>query len=142
MTCLPDVNVWVALAVAEHVHHKPAREWFETVLGDTLAFCRVTQMGLLRLLTNPRVMAGDALTAARAWDLLEAFYSDSRILFAAEPPGLECAWRAATRQRHRAGPNFWTGAYLAAFASTAGHQLVSFDQGFSRFAGLRVRILP
>ncbi len=59
MTFLPDVNVWVAIAVAEHEHHDRAARWLESTHGHSLAFCRVTQMGFLRLLTNVHVMKGD-----------------------------------------------------------------------------------
>jgi predicted nucleic acid-binding protein len=45
MTCLPDVNVWLALTVAEHVHHAAATQWFETLEREQIAFCRVTQTG-------------------------------------------------------------------------------------------------
>jgi hypothetical protein len=140
MICLPDVNVWVALAVAEHVHHRTAKLWFDSIQNDSIVFCRVTQMGFLRLLTNPRVMAEDALTPSRAWRARVAFYEDSRILFAPEPPGLEPSWRALTRPR-APGANFWTDAYLAAFASAAGHTLVTFDRGFPRFDKLKLRLL-
>jgi len=140
MTCLPDVNVWVALAVAEHVHHRAAKAWLDAAQDDTVAFCRVTQMGFLRLLCNPRAMAEDVLTPARAWRALDAFCVDSRILIAAEPPGLEASWRALTTPR-APGANFWTDAYLAAFASAAGHTLITFDKGFRRFDKLRLRLL-
>jgi hypothetical protein len=140
MTCLPDVNVWVALAVAEHVHHAAARLWFDSIQNDSIVFCRVTQMGFLRLLTNPRVMAADALTPSRAWRALDAFYQDSRILLAPEPPGLEPSWRALTRPR-APGANFWRDAYLAAFALAGGHTIVTFDKGFGRFDKLKLRLL-
>ncbi len=140
MTCLSDVNVWLALAVAEHVHHRAAKLWFDGAQNDSIAFCRVTQMGFLRLLTNPRAMGEDAVAPARAWRLLNSFYEDSRILFAAEPPGLEASWRALTKPRDP-GANFWTDAYLAAFASAAGHTLVTFDKGFRGFDDLKLRLL-
>ena len=132
MTYLPDINVWVALAVAEHSHHSAARVWFEAAEGDMIAFCRVTEMGLLRLLTNLRVMGEDTLKPARAWSVLDGFYQDARILFAAEPRGLEPSWRALTAKRS-SGTNFWTDAYLAAFGSAAGYTVVTFDRGFSAF---------
>jgi len=47
---LPDVNVWIALAAEGHVHHVPAREWFPAQPDASIAYCRITQMGLLRLL--------------------------------------------------------------------------------------------
>ncbi len=40
-------------------HHQPATRWWRQELlpaDDRAAFCRVTQLGLLRLLTNDRVM--------------------------------------------------------------------------------------
>ena len=38
--------------------------------------------------------------------------------------------------RARSARDFWTDAYLAAFAKCAGLRLVSFDAGFSRYPGL------
>src|SRR5579859_3518467 len=55
---LPDVNVRIALAAEGHVHHLPARDWFTAQSNASVAFCRITQMGLLRLLTNSKVMGG------------------------------------------------------------------------------------
>src|SRR5436190_7727155 len=48
----PDVNIWLAAAWARHSKHKLAKGWIDEETG-ALAFCRVSQMGLLRLLTNP-----------------------------------------------------------------------------------------
>jgi toxin-antitoxin system PIN domain toxin len=140
MTCLPDVNVWLALTVAEHVHHAAATQWFEAPEHQRIAFCRVTQMGFLRLLTNPRVMADAMLSPERAWSLLDALLRDSRIFFSAEPPGLETFFRESTRRRQR-GANFWTDAYLSAFASAAGFTIVTFDTGFDRYKDIRLRLL-
>jgi uncharacterized protein len=140
MTCLPDVNVWIALAIGEHVHHKPAKEWFESSDNMQIAFCRVTQMGFLRLLTNPRVMAGDTMSAARAWKLFDALCQDSRVRFAPEPPALESKWRDFTRHR-RQGANFWTDAYLAAFAAASNLTVVTFDAAFAHQTGGALRLL-
>ena len=52
MTYLPDVNVWIALAADKHIHHSVARSWFTKVQDEKLAFCRITQLAFLRLLTN------------------------------------------------------------------------------------------
>jgi len=40
-----------------------------------------------------------------------------------------------------ASPRLWTDAYLAAFASSGGYRLVSFDRDFAQFEGLNVRLL-
>jgi predicted nucleic acid-binding protein len=53
-TCLPDVNVWIAIAANRHEHHATARQWFDTV-SVPVCFCRITQMLFLRLLTNAKV---------------------------------------------------------------------------------------
>jgi len=137
---LPDVNLWVALTVAEHVHHETAVKWVDTVLDDAIAFCRVTQLGFFRLLTNERVMAEDVFTAERAWRLVEQIRQDHRITFASEPFDIEPSWRTFTKA-HKTGANFWTDSYLAAFAQAGGHTLVTFDRGFSKYRKLSMQIL-
>ncbi len=51
MTYLPDINVWIALAAEKHIHHPAARYWFANLHDERLTFCRLTQLGFLRLLT-------------------------------------------------------------------------------------------
>ena len=140
MSFLIDVNVWVALAVGEHVHHAAAEEWLDQVTTERIAFCRVVQMGLLRLLTNPHVMGKDICSAASAWAVLDSFAADSRVVFAVEPDGLVQAWRETARDTH-SGVNFWTDAYLAAFAAAAGYTLVTFDRGFTRYKDIKLELL-
>jgi predicted nucleic acid-binding protein len=65
---LPDVNVWIALAAEGHVHHVPARDWFTAQADASVAFCRITQMVLLRLLTNSNVMGRAPRTIVQAWE--------------------------------------------------------------------------
>ena len=137
---LPDVNVWIGLAVIEHAQHRQALRWFESTSGDTLAFCRVTQMGFLRLLTNPHVMKSDALTPQAAWRCLDRVYQETAPIFAPEPTLLETAWRGITSDP-KPGPNPWTDAYLAAFAQLSGFTFVTFDRGVPRFKKTSLRIL-
>jgi predicted nucleic acid-binding protein len=64
----PDINVWVALTYEGHVHHTAAAAWFAELPSDlTLAFCRFTQLGLLRLLTSASVMGDEVMTQPQAW---------------------------------------------------------------------------
>jgi len=67
MIYLPDVNVWIALTSDQHVHHVAAKRWMQNLEADKLSFCRITELGFLRLLTNHHVMGRDALTPAQAW---------------------------------------------------------------------------
>lgn len=139
MNYLIDVNVWVALALIGHVHHAVAREWFGRLESDRLVFCRVTQKGLLRLLTNPRVMGDNVLSAAGAWRIYDSLCADDRVQYAAEQPHLEEHWREMTQ--HHTSPNFWTDAYLSAFAQAGNYTIVTFDRGFTRHRRTHVRLL-
>jgi toxin-antitoxin system PIN domain toxin len=115
MICLPDVNVWIALTSDRHIHHSIATRWLDNSEDLQLVFCRITEMGFLRLLTNPHVMVEDVLDAQAAWSVYEAWRSDQRVAFMPEPPGFSARWREAS-SRITTGPNTWTDAYLAAFA--------------------------
>src|SRR5262249_4967336 len=114
---LPDVNVWLALIFNAHVHHPSALAWIRSLSGDVAYFCRVTQMGFLRLANNPKVFPNDAVSAAAAWQLYDTTRSDPRVSFAVEPVGLESAWRQFTGGQ-QFSPKLWNDAYLAAFALT------------------------
>jgi toxin-antitoxin system PIN domain toxin len=140
MMFLPDVNVWLALAFASHVHHNVAKNWFDGLPTDVCSFCRMTQQGFLRLATNPRVVKADAVTLPQAWGMYDAFLADPRVAFSNEPPGVERLWRGYT-QSQTFTPNVWNDAFLAAFAEAAGYELVTFDKGFTRYANLRCTIL-
>lgn len=126
-TFLPDVNVWLALASGRHVHASICSAWLSSVEDGGVAFCRVTQMGLLRLLTHESVMGTDVLSSRAAWRLYRTMLTDERIHFAPEPFSVEDEWRKGTMQE-RPTPKLWTDAYLIAFARTAGMQLVTLDR--------------
>ncbi len=137
-TCLTDVNVWLALATDRHVHHAAATAWFRSLPEEGAVFCRVTQMGLLRLLANRAVMGEDVLSPAVAWGRYALLRRDWRVGFAPEPLGFEQRWIALMTQ---AGGASWTDAYLAAFALGHGYSLASFDGGFRRWKELRFHLL-
>jgi toxin-antitoxin system PIN domain toxin len=88
---LPDVNVMLALASRRHVHHAPAVGWLDTTGEGETSSCRVTQMGLLRLLTNRRALGADVLEMAEAWSVYHRMTADSRIQLLAEPAGIQQA---------------------------------------------------
>jgi toxin-antitoxin system PIN domain toxin len=140
---LADVNVWLATLVAEHPHHEVAVDWWRNDLleaGDRLAFCRVTQLGLLRLLTNDRVMGRQRKSVVAAWSVYRDLLSLPMVVFAPEPEGTE-ELLAEHCLLGGESPGVWTDAYLAAFARAGGLGLVTFDRGFRRYAGLDLRVL-
>ncbi len=140
MISLPDVNVLLALLAAGHTDHASAHEWFETRAPDSVGICRVTQMGLLRLLTNPKVMPSGVYPINRAWDIANEILADKRAFLEYEPPELEATWIGMMRHK-TVGPSSWTDAYLAAFAKQCNYEMVTFDRGFRRWTGLTLAVL-
>jgi hypothetical protein len=131
LSLFPDVNVWIALTYERHAHHFAARNWFEALERDVrLFFCRFTQIGFLRLLTNEAVMGPDGVMGqAEAWKVYDRWIEDERVLFVDEPRGLEPSFRSMSQLR-RPAPKDWADSYLAAFAMASGMTLITFDQGF------------
>ena len=140
---LPDINFWLAIDIAAHQHHQSALAWFTQHLGEPLIFCRNTQQGYLRLLTNPapRGAGGFAVNMAQAWQHYDQFLSNPSIRFEAEPIGIESVWRQYT-QGKTFSPKLWNDAYLAAFVKQRDYNLVTFDQGFQNYPGLKLTLLP
>jgi toxin-antitoxin system PIN domain toxin len=137
---LPDVNVWLALIAEGHRHHAVARTWFSQQTGDSVAFCRITHVGLLRLLTNPHVVPLATAIIQLAWDRIEQLRTDRRVVFSPETQAIEPIWRDLMTRRG-VGPSAWTDAYLAAFAMCHGHSLVTFDTDFHRWPMLDTILL-
>ncbi len=137
---LPDVNFWLALAIDSHVHHSTAQNWFDGRSSDECLFCRTTQQGFLRLVTNPKVVDLAAVTLAEAWQVYDTMLGDSRVCFVREPAGLEPIWQGYT-QRQSFSPKIRNNAFLAAFAQAAGYELVTFDKGFTRYTNVNCTFL-
>ena len=125
----PDINVWLALAAPEHVHAAIAKRWWERETG-TIAFCRLTQLGFLRLMTTAAAMDGKPLTIAEAWRVYDRFYEDDRVTLISEPPEVEVRFREKATGRN-VSPKVWADAWLLAFAQTAEGVLVTFDKALS-----------
>ncbi|HWY20946.1 MAG TPA: TA system VapC family ribonuclease toxin [Candidatus Acidoferrum sp.] len=127
----PDVNVWIALTYGGHVHHNPAKAWFEQLeMEARICFCRFTQLSLLRLLTTEAVMGADeVMTQSQAWQTYDRWLSDGRVVFLEESPNLDAAFRSLSDQCSPS-PKTWSDSYLAAFAAVSDLRLVTFDRGF------------
>jgi predicted nucleic acid-binding protein len=93
-----------------------------------LAFCRLTQLGLLRLLTTKVVMGDEVMTQPQAWAAYDQWLQDPRVEFLDEPTALEARFRSLTRLRQPATKD-WADSYLAAFATVGQLTLVTFDRG-------------
>ena len=137
---LVDANVWLAMAVDGHVHHVVATNWFDLQADGTCAFCRITQLALLRHLTNPKIMGPDVQTQAEAWQAFDAFTADPRVVYFDEPAGLGAAFKSLT-QLPRPAHKQSTDAFLAAFATTLNSAVVTFDADLTAFPGISVTLL-
>ncbi|MCL4504860.1 MAG: PIN domain-containing protein [Chloroflexi bacterium] len=141
MPSLCDINVLLAICHADHSHHDTALHWLDGVeAASGIAVCRVSQIGLLRLLNNPAVMLGQARDVKAAWHDYDIMMSDERFVFVNEPYSLEDTLRRIMRSS-LISPRLWQDAYLAAFAIAAGIQFVSFDRGFRQFGNLDLLLL-
>ena len=70
MIALLDVNILVALAWPNHVHHEAAHGWFDAERRHGWATCPVSESGFVRLSSNPTAV-GEAKTPAEAIALLQ-----------------------------------------------------------------------
>ena len=132
---LPDVNVWLALAAPDHVHHDRAVAYWRNESLPAMVFCRTTMLGFVRVSSSPRFMDGQPLTPIAAWNAWQKLCDVPGITLAPEPPGCDghlAGWVGSSLVSSR----LWTDAWLAAFAVAGNYRLVSFHSDFSRFAGL------
>lgn len=135
MADLVDTNVWVPLSVPAHPHHLRARHYWEQEAGAEQAFCRVTSLALLRLLSDERVFRDNALDSEGTWHVLRRWLSTPGVFYLEEPSGLDELLSHWSTELDVRGPG-WTDAYLAALAIASGTRLVSFDSDFARYPGL------
>ena len=61
---LLDVNVLVALFDPDHIHHDVAHEWFAVHRSAGWATCPMTELSLVRILSNPTYWQGAERSAA------------------------------------------------------------------------------
>jgi len=85
---LADANVWLAVAFSDHLHHAKAKAWFDSQGENSSAFCRITQMALLRHLTNSKIMGQFVQSQRDAWGNYQQLANDPRVVFLAEPTSL------------------------------------------------------
>jgi toxin-antitoxin system PIN domain toxin len=67
---LLDVNVLLALAWPNHMHHGEAHRWFQQHRHKGFATCPLTQLGFVRSSSNPK-FTKDAVPPATALELLD-----------------------------------------------------------------------
>lgn len=148
---LPDINVWLALAVQEHPHHAAAKNyWDETLLAmrstpnvapQKIYFCRNTMLGLVRLLCQPKVVGKGALALPAAWSVYQGFRALGFIDMLADPVECDVQIQTLLTAQAELPARLWTDAYLAALAQSSNARLLTFDRDFERFKLPRYKLL-
>jgi len=114
------------------MHSDAAWSWFSRQEDNRFFFCRLTQLGLLRLLATSAVMGTDVRTIGGAWKVFDRWLEDSRVGIRQEGFELDAAFRAATRSVSRlSSPKALGDCYLLAVSQAAGATLVTFDRGLA-----------
>ena len=128
---LPDVDVLLALLWPRHQSHAAAHAWFATSGQRSWATNALTQLGVLRLLTNPALTQG-AVSAGTALGVLsEATAHPGHEFWPLDhqfPAALKLL--AAKVRRHQQ----WTDAVLLWQAMERDGLLVSFDAAIKDLA--------
>ena len=126
MISLLDVNVLVALAWPNHVHHEAAHRWFRRARSQGWATCPLTQTGFVRVSSNERVLP-DARPPAEVLAVLEKITDVPGHVFWSDDISL-CASEFVSRKR-LVGYRQVVDAHLLALALSRGGLLATFDRG-------------
>lgn len=126
VTSLLDVNVLVALAWPQHVHHESAHAWFGRRGRQPWATSPLTQLAFVRVSSNAKIIQ-DAVSPREAMGLLRKltalpghrFWADD-----ADPTG-QTVFDSVALVGHRQV----TDAYLLALCAARSGRLATFDHG-------------
>lgn len=126
MTYLPDVNVLIALAWPNHVHHAAAWTWFEAHQEEGWATCLLTEAGFVRVSCNPLVVH-HTVTPLDAIGVLERLTQlGSHVFWPLDQPIVRLADSVGVRLQ---GYRQITDAVLLATAMQRHGQLATLDGG-------------
>jgi len=120
------VNVLVALAWPNHVHHSRAISWFSDNHGDGWATCPVTETGFVRVSSNSRVIP-EARTPGQAIALLREIRRQRGHVFWSDD--VSPATPDAAAFERVVGYRQVTDAHLLTLAMRKGGRLATFDRG-------------
>ena len=129
---LLDINILTALLWPTHEHHEAAHRWFGSRATAPWATCSLTQLGFVRIISNP-AFSRDALSPTEALALIgenlahpaHQFWTESLQL----PPAVK------VMEPRLQGYRQLTDAYLLALAHRRKGVLATFDRGLRTLAG-------
>ena len=134
---LVDANVLLYAVNRDASHHEEARRWLDHALSgrDTVGFSWIALLAFLRLATRiglfpAPLSAGEALDRVDAW-----LAAPSAVVL--EPTADHAQIVRRLLEESGTGGNLVNDAHLAALAIEHRCGIVSFDNDFSRFSGVR-----
>ena len=129
MIALLDVNVLVALAWPNHVHHDAAHAWFSEQRLNGWATCPLTEAGFVRISCNPAAVR-QTVTPSDAVGLLQSLRRQGSHSF--WPLEISMAELPDDILARIQGYRQITDAVLLAEATRRGGQLATLDSGLAR----------
>ena len=132
-TALLDVNILTALLWPAHEHHSRVHRWFGRRGDAGWATCSLTQLGFVRIVSNP-AFSRDALSPAGAVELLAMNLSHRAHEFWAESLQVPTALKGM--EAGLQGYKQLTDAYLLALANRRSGVLATFDRGVRDLVGV------
>lgn len=120
---LLDVNVLVALGWPNHRHHRVAKGWFAEEGKHGWATCALTDLGFIRLSSNPSFVS-EPVSPVTAAEMLAQLKKMGRHVFWQSPEV-----RDSGLYRNLLGHQQVNDAWLAQLAAVNKGRLVTFDAG-------------
>ncbi len=136
---LVDTNLLIYATFEDTPEYATARGWIEERLRDDTApvvLCWPVVYAFVRLITSPRVFAGNAVALQQGWATAQMYLTQPNVVVVSHGPKHErIAAELATTPGLRSEdvPDV----ELAALAIEHGLVVASHDAGFRRFGGLR-----
>ena len=129
---LLDINILTALLWPTHEHHDVAHRWFGGRADAPWATCSLTQLGFVRIVSNP-AFSRDALSPMEALALLGENLALPAHEFWTDGQQVPRAVKGMEARLH--GHKQLTDAYLLALAHRRKGVLATFDRGLRTLAG-------
>lgn len=129
---LLDINILTALLWPTHEHHDVAHRWFAGRADAPWATCSLTQLGFVRIVSNP-AFSRDALSPTDALALLRDNFAHPAHEFWIDDVQVPAAVKAMNARAQ--GYKQLTDAYLLALAHRRKGVLATFDRGLRSLAG-------
>lgn len=134
---LVDANVLLYAVNTDARHHEQSRHWLDSALSGeaTVAFAWIALLGFVRLSTKTGLFP-TPLTTAQAFSRVDAWLQNPASVVVQPTPDHARIVRALLESTGTGG-NLVNDAHLAALATEHKCQVVSFDNDFDRFEGVR-----